>query len=180
MYLSKSIIYKEKKWDFGYGSPARYLIYNNSMLKLTDFLKKENILTEVVALDWVEAVNKTGNLMVKLKLITPAYTIAMIETINKFGAYSVITPGVALPHARPEAGSLKIGLVLLKLKKPVNFGSPNDPVGLLFGFSAIDKSSHSSLLKELATLLSDSCALNQLKIARNKKEILSLIAGAHK
>lgn len=144
-------------------------------MKLIDYLKTENISLDVEAYDWREAIVKAGQLMVDLDIVTPSYIDGMIEVITTLGPYAVIAPGVVMPHARPDRGSLKIGLVFLRLKTPVNFGSPNDPVKFVFAFAGIDNKSHTELLRDLAFFLSQSGALNQLEIAKTPNEVRLII-----
>ncbi len=144
-------------------------------MKLSDALKEDNILLDVETEDWQEAIRKAGELMVKLDLIVPSYTEGMIEVMKTLGPYAVIAPGVALPHAQPDKGSLKVGLVFLKLKTPVNFGSPNDPVNLILAFAAIDNKGHVELIKELALFLSQKGVLENLRKAGSKEEIMALL-----
>ncbi len=96
----------------------------------------------------------------------------MMKTL---GPYAVLAPGIAMPHAKPDRGSLKVGLVLLKLKTPVNFGSPNDPVNFIIAFAAIDNKSHVELIKELALFLSQKGVLEELHKSGSKEEIIALL-----
>jgi len=81
----------------------------------------ENILTEKAirlkarAVDWQEAVRMGGELLVNAGFAKPSYIEAMVETVKQLGPYSVIAPGIAMPHARPEAGVIKPGLSLVTL-----------------------------------------------------------------
>lgn len=48
-----------------------------------------------------------GELLEKSGAIEPRYIDAMINTVKEIGPYIVIAPGIAMPHARPEAGAKK-------------------------------------------------------------------------
>jgi mannitol/fructose-specific phosphotransferase system IIA component (Ntr-type) len=105
------------------------------------------------AADWKAATRAAGRLLLRDQIITPAYIEAMIQTAEELGPYIVIAPGIAMPHARPDAGALKTGMSLVKLSTPVNFGSPyHDPVTLVFALAAIDKRLHVRAMQALAEL----------------------------
>jgi len=100
----------------------------------------------------------------------------MINTVKEIGPYIVIAPGIAMPHARPEAGAKKIGMSLITLKTPVNFGNKeNDPVKIVVCLSAIDHSTHLKALSELAGLLGDEESVNKIKLADEPKTICNLL-----
>ena len=73
--------------------------------------------------DWREAVKLSGGLLVASGAAEEGYISAMVRTVEELGAYAVIAPGVAIPHARPEDGAKKVGLSLAVLSEPVEFGS---------------------------------------------------------
>lgn len=127
---------------------------------------------------WKDAVRRAGELLLARGKIRPEYIDAMIRVTEELGPYAVIAPGVALPHARPEDGALGIGLSLLVVKQPIYFGSPNDPVYIVIGFSAIDKKSHLCILKDLAELLQLDWLVEELKRTNSSSDIKNVIAKA--
>ena len=150
--------------------------YNRILsMELKNALKEENIQLDVEASDWVEAVRKAGELMVKLGLVLPSYIEGMIDVIKTLGPYAVIVPGVAMPHAHPDKGSIEVGMVLLRLKNPVNFGSHNDPVDFVIAFSAVDSKSHMGMLRGLALFLAKEGIFDKLRNAGTLAEMSLLI-----
>ncbi len=125
--------------------------------------------------DWVEAVKLSGTLLAVDGVIEERYINAMVKVTEELGPYAVIAPGVAIPHARPEDGAKRIGLSILVVKSGVNFGSPNDPVYVVIGFAAIDKTSHLGVLKELAELLSIPDLVEKLRNSSSVEEIIDII-----
>ncbi len=134
-----------------------------------------DILTQVEVNNWQEGVRIAGEILYKNGKVKKEYIEGMIRTIEELGAYAVIAPGVALPHARPEDGALKVGFSVVILKSPVNFGSPNDPVKIIIAFSAPDKTSHLRTLQELALLLSDEEFRAKLMSAKTPEDVIELI-----
>lgn len=103
--------------------------------------------------DWKESVVLSGQLLLGDGCIDAGYIDKMIKTCQELGPYIAIAPGIAIPHARPEDGARKVCFSVLIVRNGVNFGSHNDPVYVLMAFSTPDKTSHISLIQNLAELL---------------------------
>lgn len=147
-------------------------------LMLKDFINEQTIGIDVEADDWEDAVRKGGKLLEADEAIEARYIDAMVDTVNKMGPYIVIAPGIAMPHARPEAGSKKIRIGLLKLKTPIKFGNEEyDPVDVVIFLCALDSTSHIQVLSELMQLIEDEDFLKIVRNASSKEEILNYIGS---
>lgn len=136
-----------------------------------------SVLLEQVAEDWEGAVRLVGDGLVASNRTTPAYTDAMVATIEDLGPYIVIAPGLAMPHARPGDAVLATGMSLVVLREPVSFGhSKNDPVRVLFGLAAQDHDKHLELLSEFAGKFSQPDFVKSLLSCRSEDEIRQLFA----
>lgn len=128
----------------------------------------------VFANDWREAIRIVGNLLVEAGDVKQTYVDAMIKAVEKFGPYIVLSPGLALAHARPQDGALKVGLSAALLKNPINFGHPdNDPVKLVLAFSAIDQTSHLHVLQIISQVFSDSTSIEKINSSKTSKELVT-------
>ena len=79
------------------------------------------------------------------------YVERCVEMVSTHGPYIVVAPGIALAHARPEDGAIKLGLAVATLSEPVDFGhEQNDPVNLVFAFATPDREQHIHLLAAIA------------------------------
>lgn len=106
--------------------------------------------------DWRAAVRASGDALVASGATMPSYTDAMIATVEEFGPYIVIAPGIALAHSRPSPAVRRAGLSVVTLAGPVAFGhKENDPVRLVVGLAAPDEEGHIVALATLAEFLSD-------------------------
>lgn len=144
---------------------------------LKDLLTKNTIELNFEAKDWEEAVRRGGELLVKNGFAEPQYVDAMINIVKETGPYIVVAPGIAMPHARPEAGARKIGMSLITLKNPVNFGNKeNDPVKVVVSLCAIDHSSHLKALSELMELLEDNKFVEAVLNANDVESVLKLLS----
>lgn len=121
---------------------------------LSELIPAGRIQLDSTVADWREAVRVAGKLLLNDGMIKPAYIEAMIATAEELGPYIVIAPGIAMPHARPDAGVIHTGMSLLRLSPPVNFGNADhDPVTLVFALAALDKRIHLKAMQTLAELL---------------------------
>ncbi|MBW2570626.1 MAG: PTS sugar transporter subunit IIA [Deltaproteobacteria bacterium] len=153
----------------------------NSSISLLKSLTSDHIAVKMAASSWEEAVVGAGMVMVSTGLIQQSYIEAMKDAIKSLGPYCVIAPGIAMPHARPEDGVFQTGFSLITLETPVNFGSEaNDPVDIVIGLAAINKQSHITVLKELATYLGDNNFIQNLRAARTKKDLLKVLDSKRK
>lgn len=140
---------------------------------LEKFLTADVIQLNLAVEDWQGAVRAGGQLLLAAGKCTPGYIDAMVRTVREMGPYMVLAPGLALAHARPEDGVHQVGLSLVTLLTPVNFGSAaNDPVELVISFCAKDRESHVDVLKALAMFLRVEDNQRLLREADSVEEVL--------
>lgn len=141
---------------------------------LKDLLIEENIQFLHSASDWKEAIQLASEPLIQGEQIEPRYVAKMIKDVEEFGPYVVISPGVAIPHSRPENGVNQLGMSLLKLEKGVSFGEKGD-VNLIFILATIDNSLHLKALAQLSEILSDETKTEKLFECEDKESIIELI-----
>jgi len=151
---------------------------SNEQNSLEKMISKRTIALNVEVKDWQDAVRISGGLLVENGSVEPRYIDAMIETTKTLGPYIVISPGVALPHARPEDGVKEPCMSLITLKNPVNFGNVhNDPVKLVIAFGTIDHNAHVKAISKLARIIGDEEKLNTLINAQEVAEVEKIVSG---
>jgi PTS system ascorbate-specific IIA component len=124
----------------------------------------------------IEAIRIAGDLLVQEGKVEQAYVESMVHAFHELGAYFVIAPRIALPHARPDETVKEVCLSLVRLKKSVVFGhTKNDPVQLVCAIAGVDKKAHIQMLRELASILSDELKLKEILEAENTQQVLSVI-----
>ena len=143
-------------------------------MMLSDYLSAEMIRLQISVCDWKEAVQAGGDLLFRAGKCEPRYVDAMVQAVQDMGAYMVLAPGLSLAHARPEDGALEVGMSIVTLSTPVDFGSEaNDPVSLVISFCGVDHTSHIAMLRELAEFLMDEDHQKLLKSSLSVDEILA-------
>ena len=168
---------KELKKDL-----SKYLFANKEVVlggdSLKDLVKKELIQQLDKVNDWQTAVRIASKPLLEQGYIEESYVEAIISSVNEIGPYIVLAPKVAVPHASPDAGVHRLGISLLQLKEPVNFGLEDDEdknVQLIFVLATVDSSAHLKALQQLALILDDDDIIENLIKAEMPEEILGLI-----
>ncbi len=141
---------------------------------LKDLISERRIQIVDFAEDWRAAIRLAAKPLEEDQSIEPSYTEAMIHTVETLGPYIVLAPGIALPHARPEAGVCVMSMALMKVKEKVYF-SEDKYANLFFVLASIDGSSHLDALRELSMIFSDEAALDKFMKAETTNELYRLI-----
>lgn len=128
---------------------------------LENLLSAERIQWINEADSWEHAIELAGQPLLADGCIESSYIKAIIKQVHTLGPYIILTPNVALPHARPEDGVNETSMALLSVAKPCLF--PNGKtVQLLFFLAAADNGSHLSALQDLAEILSHPKNIDEL------------------
>jgi PTS system ascorbate-specific IIA component len=131
------------------------LLKDGEHAMISDMLQKKNVQILESVSDWQEAIDISTQALIEQGYITANYPKAIIELTEKYGAYYVLCPDVALIHARPEDGVIHKQLAVTLVKKPVKFKGKEDQVRLLITLAAEDSESHLRVLQHIAEILSD-------------------------
>lgn len=143
---------------------------------IKDILTKDVVLTGVYVNDWRNAVRTCGKLLADAHKITEQYIESMIETVEKFGPYMILLPGIAMFHGRPDEGVNKICLSLVTFREEVSFKEfGNEGIRAAFAFGATDENSHMEVLREMALLLQDEIFTDLLRNQGSKAQIMDTI-----
>ena len=141
-------------------------------------LEASHIKTGVKVATWKEAIKEAGQILVEAHSCTVEYIHAMIAAVEELGPYIVMTPHVALAHARPSPQVNQADMSLVVLDEAIEFGSvANDPVKLVFAFCAVDNESHLGLLGKLAKILNPE-TINRLREVKVASEAIKILGGA--
>lgn len=143
---------------------------------LSSLLKIQHIQTLESVSDWRKAIQIAAAPLVENHFIETDYVEAMIDVLDKTGPYVVVSPLIAIPHARPQDGVNELGMSLLQLKNSISFSEKGThPVKLLIVLAAVDGDSHLKALGELTKILNDKKLKDQLIAAESAEKIYELI-----
>lgn len=147
-------------------------------VKLQDMLYADRVATEVECRTWREAAQAAGALLVRAGDAEDAFIASMIETVEQFGPYVILVPGVAFFHGRPGNAVKRTCLSFLTLKTPVAFDDfGGEQIHCAFGFGAVDNSSHIEILKKVAALLQDEQFLQAACSHPTKDKLLQILSA---
>ena len=141
---------------------------------IRDLITDKTFQQDVVCDGWEELVDISGGMLVRQGSIEPRYLQSIKDTIAEYGSYMVLVDDVAFFHGRPEAGAKEVAMSLTLLRDPVYLGDKR--IMAAFAFSAVDKSSHQELLRELGGYLQDEDFLTLLRSHGSKAAIMDKIA----
>ncbi len=146
---------------------------------LLDLLTIDFVQQAESAKSWQEAIKLAAQPLLNHQYILPSYIDGMIDSVNQLGAYIVLAPKVAVPHASPEYGVNQLGFSLLQLRQPVDFdikkeGDLDKQVQLIFVLAAVDSTAHLKALQQLAMVLEDE-VVEAIIQAQSKRDILEII-----
>ncbi|WP_309090717.1 BglG family transcription antiterminator [Domibacillus sp.] len=141
---------------------------------LEELLTMQTIQIKRSVADWKEGIRTASQPLVDIGTIEERYVDAMIQTIDANGPYVVITPNVAIPHARPEQGVRSLSMSLLKLDEPVHF-APDKPVHLIIVLAAVDNDSHLKALVQLTQLLGEPSNIEEMIKSSKPAQLMEYI-----
>ncbi|MBC1916978.1 PTS sugar transporter subunit IIA [Listeria seeligeri] len=142
------------------------------------FLDKELVNLHGSAKKADEAITQAGELLVNAGYVSEQYVEKMVESYHENGAYFVIAPKIAIPHARPTDGVENSAVSLVVLKEGVNFGhAANDPVRLVFGLAATSSEAHLKVIQKIVSLLSNNDNIEKMIQAKDYQAIGELMEG---
>lgn len=126
---------------------------------------------------WEDAIRFSAKPLVEGKFIEETYVDAMISSVKEYGPYIVIAPNIAMPHARPEAGSLKVGFAVTLCEDAVAFGETEDThARLMVTLSCVSADTHLKMIQALVDVLGDPDKMELILKATTKEELLKLFS----
>ena len=125
--------------------------------------------------NWEDAIVASSQGLLKQGFIKQSYIDSMISSVKEYGPYIVIAPNIAMPHARPEAGSNKVGFAVTLCEDAVSFSdAPEHQARLMVTLSCVNADTHLKMLQALVMVLADEDKFNAILQSKTKREILDI------
>ncbi|MBS4210188.1 PTS sugar transporter subunit IIA [Bacillus sp. FJAT-50079] len=138
-------------------------------------IENNSILLNQEADTWQEAVKMVVDLLVKAGTVTEEYYDKIIKSTEELGAYYILCPKMAMPHARPGDYVLKDSFSFLTLKKPVLFPGEQE-VDVLVCLAATNSDNHlEQALPQIATFFSQDQIFEKIYRSATAEDLLKLI-----
>lgn len=120
-----------------------------------------------------EVIQFVGEQLEKNGYCSTDYTKAMLKVFNDYPGVIVLDDGIAMPHARPEEGALKDGLVIVKLKNRVDFHNDDfEKVDTVIGLCSTGSDRHIELIQLVGNLIENNI---QNEIFTDKQDVMAFI-----
>lgn len=143
---------------------------------LSELLTKEMIQFTNEDIEWKEAITQASEPLLEFGKIETSYIDAMIHNVEELGAYIHVGKGIAIPHARPEAGVKSVGMSFLRTTKPVLLlGKEEHAIDIFICIAAVDNKAHLKALAHLTKMLGNNEKLQMLKDAKTAEEVIEII-----
>ncbi|MCW6660431.1 PTS sugar transporter subunit IIA [Aerococcaceae bacterium NML191292] len=138
-------------------------------------IENNSIRLRLNATTWQEAVELSIDPLIESGAVLPEYYDAVIASTEEYGPYYILMPGMAMPHARPEAGVQRDSFSLVTLTEPVTF-SDGKEVSVLIALAATSSQIHASVaIPQVVALLEIENAVSRLEQATTAEEVLAMI-----
>lgn len=139
------------------------------------FIENESIRLGLGADTWQEAVKLSVQPLIESGAVKEDYYQAIIESTEEFGPYYILMPGMAMPHARPEAGVVRDAFSLVTLTKPVRFPDGKE-VQVLVALAATSSAIHTSVaIPQIIALFDLDHSIDRLVACQTAEEVLALV-----
>ena len=141
----------------------------------TAFIENNSIRLGLTAKDWQEAVKLSVDPLIESGAVLPEYYDAIIASTKEHGPYYILTPGMAMPHARPEAGVQRDDFSLITLTEPVTFTDGKE-VSVLLTLAATSSAIHASVaIPQIIALFELDNAIDRLLACKTPEDVLALV-----
>ena len=139
----------------------------------TAFIENNSIRLGLTAKDWQEAVKLSVDPLIESGAVLPEYYDAIIASTKEHGPYYILTPGMAMPHARPEAGVQRDAFSLITLTEPVTFTDGKE-VSVLLTLAATSSAIHASVaIPQIIALFELDNAIDRLLACKTPEDVLA-------
>ncbi|GAB3526011.1 PTS ascorbate-specific subunit IIBC [Photobacterium alginatilyticum] len=146
-------------------------------------IENNSIRLQADAANWQQAIKLGTDTLVASGAIEPRYHDTIIRSVENLGAYIVIAPHLAMPHARPEDGVNRTAFALVTLKEPIYFEGEAEPVDVLVTLAGSSSDQHMEGLMEVTRVLEDESSdtgvdLDKIRACRCKEDVYAVIDAA--
>ncbi|MGL5624117.1 BglG family transcription antiterminator [Cetobacterium sp.] len=142
--------------------------------KLSDFINTDVIKLKQKVETWQEAIQVAGELLVESGYVNEKYIQTMINKVEKYGSYIVITNLLAIPHGELSEDVNCSGMALVSLDKPVYFPDKK-PVKYLLAFCGTVSKDYLDALTQFLELVDNCDFLETIEKSSSPKKIVDTI-----
>ncbi|MGT2800146.1 PTS sugar transporter subunit IIA [Streptococcus marmotae] len=139
------------------------------------FTENNSIRLGLTAENWEEAVRLAVEPLIESGAVKEEYYHAIIDSTKEYGPYYILMPGMAMPHARPEAGVMRDAFAFITLTKPVVFPDGKE-VSVLLTLAATSSAIHTSVaIPQIIALFELENSIERLVSCQSEAEVLAMV-----
>lgn len=137
-------------------------------------IEEGNVSLQYVAHTWKYAIYEGCRILEDKNHIHSKFYHDIIDATEKYGAYYIITPHVAIPHVSDESNILSNSMSIVILKEYVIFPKKDKKVDILFtlAFQKNFIDTH-NITEQLISIFEDKLFPSRLRKCSTQKELLS-------
>ena len=123
---------------------------------------------------WEDAIKKSCDKLIEKNIVDDRYPQQIIDTVNKYGPYIVLVPGVAMPHCQECAeGVNETAVAFMRVEKPVVFDEDDrdKDAKIFFTVASEDNKKHLENIAALSDILCDEEIVEALCQAKNEEDL---------
>lgn len=147
----------------------------SNLLYFYKALDKKHILLDSEISNWEDSIRMAGKLLLDDGFLTNSYIDKMISLVKENGPYIVFSPGFVIAHAGPEDGAKELGISLIRLEKPIDFGVEDIKVKFIICMSIPNEINHVFLLFQIYKCMCNADIFKYLSLATTKDELLQIL-----
>jgi PTS system, IIA component len=123
---------------------------------------------------WEDAIYKSCDSLIAKDIVDSSYPKKIIETVEKYGPYIVLIPGVAMPHCQENAKGVKDTAVsFTKFEKPVAFDvdDRDKDARIFFTIASENPDEHLANISQLSDILCNEEIVEDLLMVKNVDDL---------
>lgn len=127
-------------------------------------------------LDWRQAIRESTVPLVEDGSVDASYADELIASVERFGPYIVLVPGLAMPHAQEGARGARVTTMsFMHVREPVRFDEGHE-ARVFFTLADVDAESHLANMRRLYEVLCHPEILDQLLEVEAPEDLLAIDA----
>lgn len=144
---------------------------------LKDFIEKNHFIFAQKIDSWQEALKISCKPLIEDGSVDEEYSNELIGNVNKYGAYIVLVPGIAMPHSQEGNEFVhKTAISFMKLKEPVFFDKDDEDsyADLFFTLASSCREEHLQNMSKLSEMLANEELVEKLHGIENLEDLKKL------
>lgn len=151
-----------------------FKVENNIKESIKEYITSSEIQLNIEAKNWKEAIELAARPLLINRTIKQGYIDAMINSVNKLGAYIVVDNGIAIPHAKSSGYVDKFGITITTFKEEITIGTYNN-IKVFITVATPDEKIEINIMTQIMKLIENYEFIELLKSSDSVKDILDFI-----